>query len=181
MELLEGQTLRQRLAGRSLTVEQALEWAVQIVDALDAAHAQGIVNRDLKPANLFVTERGNVKILDFGLAKLVMPQRASEDEPTVSLELLTSPGTVAYVSPEQARGRWMPARICSLSTRCCTKMAAGALPFQGKTTAMIFDAILHQTPDDSRLPAELQPIVAKALEKDRKLRYQTASDPVNRD
>src|SRR5574341_926364 len=93
MELLEGRTLRQRIAGKALPVEQALEWAVQIADALDAAHAQGIVHRDLKLANLFVTSRTHVKILDFGLAKLVTPQRGSPDEPTVSLELLTSPGT----------------------------------------------------------------------------------------
>jgi serine/threonine protein kinase len=179
MELLEGQTLRQRIAGKPLPVEQVLEWAVQIADALDGAHGQGIVHRDLKPANVFVTSRGPVKILDFGLAKSA--RRGSPDDPTVSLELLTSPGTalgtVAYMSPEQARGEVVDARSDLFSFGVVLyEMVTGKLPFPGSTSAVIFEGILTKPPAPADLPEGLGPIISKALEKDRELRAQTAAE-----
>jgi len=190
MELLEGQSLDQRLISGPLPVGPLLDVAIQLADALDAAHAKGIIHRDIKPANIFLTQRGQVKILDFGLAKLTRPDLAMEtigatqDSPAPAH--LTSPGatvgTIAFMSPEQARGEELDTRtdLFSLGT-VIYQMATGKLPFAGATSAVVFHAILELDPSpvlqlNPALPAKLQEIVEKLLEKDRDLRYQSAAD-----
>ena len=190
MELLEGETLQDRLAPGALKLDTLLDLGTQIADALETAHARGIVHRDIKPANIFVTRRGQVKLLDFGLAKraeAVGPGAGNSALPTAMAEAyLTSPGTaigtVAYMSPEQARGEALDARTDVFSCGAVLyEMATGRQPFAGGTTAVIFDAILNRAPVsparlNPELPAELERIVNTALEKDRELRYQSVAD-----
>src|SRR5437867_5639094 len=191
MELLEGQTLAQRIGAGTLDVPLLLELGIQIADALESAHAKGIVHRDIKPANLFVNARGQVKILDFGLAKVDGLRRqagpmVSELETMAVRNALTMPGTAmgtaSYMSPEQARGQLTDARsdLFSLGS-VLYEMATGARPFEGETTAVVYEAILNRDPvpalqRNATLPAELARIIDKALEKDRNLRYQSATD-----
>jgi serine/threonine protein kinase/Flp pilus assembly protein TadD len=196
MELLEGQSLKYRIAGKGIEISELLEVGIQIANGLDAAHAKGIVHRDIKPANIFLVERGQAKILDFGLAKLTpAPRQAADFVDAASLptqthliqeEHLTNPGssmgTVAYMSPEQARGEELDARSDLFSLGVVLyEMATGSVPFTGSTSVMIFDGILHSAPTPARelnprLPVAFENILSKTLEKDPDLRCQTSAE-----
>jgi serine/threonine protein kinase/WD40 repeat protein len=193
MELLEGQTLRQRITSKRFDLDRLLEVGIEVASALEAAHARGIVHRDVKAANIFLTEAGGVKVLDFGLAKLTADRQTSPDLPESSVPTAAAPsgpitapgqtvGTVAYMSPEQVRGEELDGRTDIFSCGVVLyEMATGGLPFPGATAGVVFDGILHKTPNPASrlnpsLPIELDHILDKALEKDRELRYQSARE-----
>jgi non-specific serine/threonine protein kinase len=192
MELVEGQTLRERLAGKLPKLSELLAWASEISDALAAAHAKGIAHRDIKSANLMLTPAGRIKVMDFGLAKQVFQRRTARASSASTVTLLrvadsitdlgTAVGTVAYMSPEQARGEPLDTRTDLFSLGVVLyEMTTGTLPFQGSTTAVVFEALLNKTPVapnevNPSVPMELNRIVMKLLEKDRDFRYQSAEE-----